>query len=103
MKASDLPARDTLTRLIGGAYERPHRLLVDVPVSAMSSCDGSEQLGCRPSGGATQRRFRLESRLPARWPPGDDELRVGRGIACVSIALAPVVHQSASPFVVALR
>ena len=44
-------------------------LVLDVPASAMSSCDGSEQLGCGPSGAATQRRFRLRSRLPARRPP----------------------------------
>ena len=44
-------------------------LVLDVPASAMSSCDGSEQLGCGPSGAATQRRFRLHSRLPARRPP----------------------------------
>jgi hypothetical protein len=44
-------------------------LVLDVPASAMSSCDGSEQLGCGPSGAATQRRFRLHSRLPAGRPP----------------------------------
>jgi hypothetical protein len=53
----------------GERHWRPNRLVLDVPASAMSSCDGSEQLGCGPPGAATQRRFRLRSRLPARRPP----------------------------------
>jgi hypothetical protein len=44
-------------------------LILDVPASAMSSCDGSEGLGCGPPGAATQRRFCLHGRPPARRPP----------------------------------
>jgi hypothetical protein len=38
-----------------------------------------------------------EVRLAVRsQAPGDDQLRLGRGFACVLIALAPVVHEPAS-------
>jgi len=82
----------------GERHERPHRLVLDAQASAMRPAPNSP-VWFLPK--ATQRRFRLTAGCPLAGPPGDDELRLGRGLRASRSHSRPVVHESASPFVVA--